>query len=293
MTTDDRLLRLRAGDLELDIAPAHGAGYVRFAAGGVDLFRPGVHAVDNPRAGGCFALVPFSNRVRDATFDFRGETHRLEPNFPPEPHAIHGHGWCTAWVVEARGPDHAHLGFTHGRPEELFCYRARQEITLAADGLRVALHLENTGSRAMPAGLGLHPYMSRRPGTLLTTEVAGHWIADASNIPIRREAIGPDLDMRGGKPVAEIEIDGCFFGWSRHARIEWPDPGLSLTIDADPLFGHVVIYVPAGTDFFCVEPVSHVNDGFNRLAMGETDTGVQVLEPGQTLAGEVRFAVIR
>jgi aldose 1-epimerase len=50
-----------------------------------------------------------------------------------------------------------------------------------------------------------------------------------------------------------------------------------------------VIYVPPGEDFFCVEPVSHANDGFNLMARGIEGTGVQVLEPGQTLAGNVTF----
>jgi aldose 1-epimerase len=54
---------------------------------------------------------------------------------------------------------------------------------------------------------------------------------------------------------------------------------------------HLVIYVPPGEDFFCVEPVSHVNDGFNLLERGVADTGVRVLAPGQTLAGAVRLRV--
>ena len=44
-----------------------------------------------------------------------------------------------------------------------------------------------------------------------------------------------------------------------------------------------MIYVPPGQDFFCVEPVSHVNDGFNMLERGVEGTGVRVLAPGQTL----------
>ena len=74
------------------------------------------------------------------------------------------------------------------------------------------------------------------------------------------------------------------------SRIDWPGEKLALVIEAEPVFGHVVIYVPKGEDYFCVEPVSHVNDGFNRLAMGETDTGVVVLDPGQTLDGTVRLS---
>ena len=80
----------------------------------------------------------------------------------------------------------------------------------------------------------------------------------------------------------------------RHAQlITWPEQDLSLAITADPLFGHLVIYIPPGQDFFCVEPVSHVNDGFNLAERGVADTGVRVLAPGESLRGAVRFAVGR
>jgi aldose 1-epimerase len=53
-----------------------------------------------------------------------------------------------------------------------------------------------------------------------------------------------------------------------------------------------VVYVPPGQDFFCVEPVSHVNDGFNLLDRGVAQTGVRILEPGERLAGVVRLSVV-
>jgi aldose 1-epimerase len=59
---------------------------------------------------------------------------------------------------------------------------------------------------------------------------------------------------------------------------------------ADPVFGHLVVFVPTGKNFFCVEPVSNCNDGMNLMAKGRTDTGVAVLEPGATLSGSVMFA---
>jgi aldose 1-epimerase len=62
-------------------------------------------------------------------------------------------------------------------------------------------------------------------------------------------------------------------------------------MDAGPT-GHLVIYVPPGQDFFCIEPVSHVNDGFNLLDRGVEDTGVHVLTPGQTLAGTICMRIM-
>ena len=86
----------------------------------------------------------------------------------------------------------------------------------------------------------------------------------------------------------ELEgLDHNFQGWSGTARVEWP--GVGVTIEADPTFRHLVLYVPPGQDYFCLEPVSHVADGFNMLARGVQGTGVRVLGPGERLAGTVRF----
>jgi aldose 1-epimerase len=63
-------------------------------------------------------------------------------------------------------------------------------------------------------------------------------------------------------------------------------------IEASPPLRHLVIYVPPGQDHFCIEPVSHVNDGFNLLERGTEGTDVRVLAPGETLGAAVRFRVV-
>jgi len=55
----------------------------------------------------------------------------------------------------------------------------------------------------------------------------------------------------------------------------------------------VIIFSPPGKPFFAVEPVSHANNGFNLFAEGQPGTGIQVLEPGQTLSGRFRLKVSR
>ena len=84
-------------------------------------------------------------------------------------------------------------------------------------------------------------------------------------------------------------LDHNFQGWSGTARVE--RPGADLRIEADPIFRHLVLYVPPGQDHFCLEPASHVADGFNLAARGVEGTGVRVLAPGERLAGAVRFRV--
>ena len=56
-----------------------------------------------------------------------------------------------------------------------------------------------------------------------------------------------------------MTLDNCFDGWDGRATIVWPARRLRLDLEASAPFRHLVIYVPPGQSFFCVEPVSHAN----------------------------------
>ncbi len=47
---------------------------------------------------------------------------------------------------------------------------------------------------------------------------------------------------------------------------------------------------PTGKPYFACEPVSHETDAINRLH-DDHDTGLRILAPEETLAGEIRFAL--
>jgi aldose 1-epimerase len=61
-----------------------------------------------------------------------------------------------------------------------------------------------------------------------------------------------------------------------------------VRIEAEPIFGHLVVYIPDGRDFFAIEPVSHANDAVNRPA--DEGNGFRILQPGETMTGAVRFS---
>jgi aldose 1-epimerase len=65
--------------------------------------------------------------------------------------------------------------------------------------------------------------------------------------------------------------------------------GHRLELSADRLFRFAVVFVPDGKEFFAVEPVSHMNNGINRMHDG-SDHGIVVLEPGAALEGGIRIA---
>ena len=105
--------------------------------------------------------------------------------------------------------------------------------------------------------------------------------------------VPPDQDFSQLTPIGARVIDHCFGGWDGRATIAYPGTGVQLLFECDPTLGHVIIFTPPGKPFFAVEPVSHANNGFNLFAGGQPGTGVQVLEPGQTLSGQFRLKVTK
>jgi aldose 1-epimerase len=294
MIAEPEVLRLQNGPLELEVCPGLGGAITAFRHRGRDLMRPAApvfFAERDPFLASSFVLVPFSNRVADRRFGFQGQLYELPENFPSEPHAIHGQGWEHAWTIGAADARCAVLEFEHRIAGTPLDYRARQILALGERGLDVTLELTNAGAGPMPAGLGVHPYFVRTPGVTLRARLGQVWLMDERKLPSGPVSLPAEWDFGTAPRLADLTMDHCFAGWDGRAELHWPESGVTLELEADPLFGHLVIYIPPGRELFCVEPVSHVNDGFNLAERGVPGTGVRVLAPGATLRGRVGFYV--
>jgi aldose 1-epimerase len=287
-------LTLKAGSLELEVVPATGGGIASFlhrgASGPLALMREvpqslRAHVGDLAN----YPLVPFSNRIVHGKLDFGGRHITLPCNLPP--HAIHGHGYVHEWQETERTDSSLALAYLHAPDEWPWAYEAEQRYDLDADGLTYSLSVRNLSEEPMPAGLGAHPYFPIRPGVRLTTALDHVWESDPTLTPLRRVPVPADWSFATGREIETIHIDHCFGGWDGLAVIDYPQDGLTLTVTADGLFGHLVVYTPEGKSYFCVEPVTHCNDGFNMMERGVPDTGTVVLGKGETLAGKMRFSV--
>ncbi len=283
------VVRLAAFDLELELLPATGGSIGRFtlARDGrrIELMRPADPAnlaLGGPRGTASYPLVPFSGRIAWGRFRFDGRDVELPANMPPEPHAIHGDGWTAAWTVAESGPARAVLAYDHAAGAWPWAYRAEQTFELTPAGLTVTMAVENRGPTPMPAGIGLHPYFPRAPETRVTARVPRVLVNDMAKLPVAVIETPPAWDLAAGRSVAELHLDSCFTGWDGAARLDWA--GHSLVIEADPVFGCLVVYTQPA--YVCVEPVSHEVDAVNR---GVEAAGLHVLPPGGRLAGSVRF----
>src|SRR5439155_17715285 len=90
-----------------------------------------------------FPLVPFSNRIREGRFSFRGREVRLKPNMAGDPSPLHGQGWLNPWQVKESSDTRAVLSFRHEAGEWPWDYEARQEFAIASDGFSVRLTCRN------------------------------------------------------------------------------------------------------------------------------------------------------
>lgn len=291
------LVELRAGAAVLGISPATGGSITRYASVREDRtyewMRPAPpDAIANRSAGAMssFPLVPFSNRIRDARFRFRGRSIQLPQNFGPEPHAIHGHGWRAPWTVVSRTEQELTLAYRHPADSWPWSYLAEQRFSLTPEALTVRFAVTNEAADPMPVGFGLHPYYLRTPHARLTAAVGRMWRADAAAMPAELVAAPPELapGAAGLDPNTTV-LDNNFVGFGGRYQIVWPEWNARLTVTAEPVYSCLVIYTPDGRDFFCAEPATNCIDGFNLAADGRSDTGLIVLDPNDTAAGDVVF----
>lgn len=273
------------------IAPDIGGSLLWFRSTGgdrtIDWLRPadaGALAARDPAGMACFPLVPFSNRIRDGRFEFDGQVVQLPAKLPHDPHFEHGHGWRRPWIVAACDASRAVLRYRHEPDQWPWRYEAEQEIALADGALEIRLTLRNLAETAMPFGFGLHPYFPADGAPRIETDAAAMWETDAEVLPTR---LVRRADRRQAIEVAGSNLDNVFAGWSRHARLVWPER--RLDIEADAPLDFLVLYTPSGEPYFCAEPVSNATDAFNFSPEQRGEAGHRVLEPGASCAATVRF----
>jgi aldose 1-epimerase len=303
-----------AGPLRAAIDPALGATLTEFSIAGpcddrYPIMRRAPAGPTDPAQGASFLMGPWTNRIRDARFRFNNHTHQLKPNFP-DGTAIHGVLRDAPWRITDRSPVSARMVYDSRADETAnfpFALGAVLRAELAPAELTLDLSITNLDDRPMPAGCGHHPYF---PRTLMAAGEQVHLQAGVNARYPLTDCLptGPAADddtcrrLREGAPLGNPNLDAVFAGFDGRAVVTWPDSRVRLTIDCSPAFTHLVVFTPRlrpedpdspPLPWFCVEPCTMANDGFNGAADGAPGTGVVTLESGQTLDTTVRFHVER
>lgn len=268
------MITLQNGDVLVSVDPLRGGGITRFCWRDFDLFRPALAGDPSPLGLSSFVLVPYSNRIENGNFEWQGRQFTIAPNMPGggSPHPQHGTGWTAPWSVVFSAKDRLILNHDHEGQDWPSAYRASQEFQLLPRGFRHRLSLLNTGTSAMPAGMGFHPYFPRAAAQL-DAGFDGVWQTSTDGLPTIWAPL-PTMPQWFDAGT----IDAVFTGRHGPVKIEWPTH--SVTIHPSAGLDFTTVYCPAGEDYFCVEPVSHMTNALNHHA--RPASGQRLIKAGES-----------
>ena len=267
--------------------PGGGVGFV-------DLMRradadtvSGALANGNASALACFPMVPFANRIDGGRLSLGHDPVLVPVNRPSQNVAIHGFSRAAAWTVTELGAREMRLQHAFCESGNPYTYLAEQTFTLGADRVDCTLSVTNSGDRALPFGIGFHPWFDRTP--LATLSLPARWAFAMDDRQMPLEAM-PLADLTGGADTFEIAarlpFDTPLARWDRTATLTWPERRTQLVIEGGGALRLVHIFAPASPDVICIELVSHMPDVVNRRSLAAFGD-MAMLEPGETLAGSM------
>lgn len=229
-----------------------------------------------------FPLLPFSNRIKDGTFDFEERTVKVSRNAPGQPHPLHGYGWVSPWKIRSQSKDSITLLHNYEPGDWPWPYEGQQTISVTDNILRLELALTNRGTTLMPAGIGFHPYYPDLETATLTFSSGAVWMADNDVLPTEKIALSQPFDLSMPRPLKSVNLDHCYEDVGT-AKISWSNSPLNLTIKSSDNLSRAAVYTAHSDNCFCFEPISHTHNAIN---MDDPEAeGLVFLRPGETVSG--------
>jgi aldose 1-epimerase len=168
--------------------------------------------------------------------------------------------------------------------------------------LTIAYEVENTGAGRLPFGFGLHPWfrVPRNREDITICGPATHQMELETKLLLPTGKCMPIAEAKPdlSKPtnLASLDLDHVYLGMrpEKPAWIEYIDEKLRLELRASEDFTHLIVYTPAGSDFFCVENQTCSGDAHNLYARGLQELAhLLILEPGKKHRGQVEMVWAR
>jgi aldose 1-epimerase len=295
------IVQLQAGVARARLVPGAGGRVASLRLGGVgaaavDVLHPYPEDFVDPvhwAKGGIYPLMPYSNRIAHARVRVQGEEVLLQPHPDAVPHTLHGNAHLLPWRLDRYDTASAVMSLDAAASAAWpWHYTGRLEITLTESELRMHISIRNAGMRVMPAGVGLHPYFRHEPQALLAYHAVTVWPPTAALLAGAARAPTPDEVYQPARPLPAGGLTHYVGGWDGLADVDLPR-GARVRMQADAVLQHLVVFRPDSLAYLCLEPVSHVADGFNQAARGVPDTGTHWLAPGESLSAGLRLLLLQ
>jgi hypothetical protein len=128
----------------------------------VDILHPYPEEFVDPvrwAKGGIYPLMPYSNRIANATLQVNGEKVVLKAHPNAAPHSLHGNAHVQPWQVKQSDTTRVVMTLDSPAGETWpWRYTGNMCVMLSPGELLVRIDVRNADTRLMPAGIGLHPY---------------------------------------------------------------------------------------------------------------------------------------
>jgi len=204
-----------------------------------EIFMTG-GATDDPLSWGCYPMVPYAGRVRDAILKFAGEQFPLRKSLPP--HSLHGTVFDRPWNVIKNSPTEVVLEIDLGA-EWPFAGTVQHHIQLT--DTKLEMQLEVHAIDAMPIQVGWHPWFVKPDAASLHFDAM-----------LQRDSAGIATTQKVPQPATPV--DDCFVNPEEPLTITIGNLRVTLSSDCS----HWVVYdIPLHAT--CVEPQSGPPNGVN------------------------------
>ena len=282
--------RIQAGSYTAEISPSAGGRLLSLiytdANQQLDCIVPWqrsgkFEAHDWPKAG-AFVMLPFTNRLAPAEFNWQGQTIKLH-NGSPSGQGLHGLGHRRPWQLRLKGPENVELVLVHPTQDAEWPWSFEATLTyqLSEAGLRMALSVCNTSTEVMPLSLGWHPFLHL---PTLRPESSGGYFVHAQ----RQHTIGLDGLGLAELSVEQLPMQAFALPTEEAGTIAFENysgtVGMPLTANwrlvmTSEHAAHLLVHTPLGLKHLCVEPISALPGTLKQEIRTKNQLG---LEPGCT-----------
>ncbi len=246
--------------------------------------------------GGIPILFPFPNRIRAGKFSWDGRDYSL-PAADKFGNAIHGLCLDRPWRVIEQKDDlvTGQFQLSVDAPDRLGLWPTdfviEVDYEIVHNRLRANFRIGNPSNRALPWGLGTHPYFklplgaSSQVGDCLIEVPADQRWELVDCLPTGA-LLGLDehYDLRDGAYVSVVKLDDvltgiCCDGPQFECLVLDERAGLQVILTCPPIFREIVAFTPPDRAAVCIEPYTCATDAINLTARG-IESGWRTLGAG-------------
>jgi aldose 1-epimerase len=220
-------------------------------------------------------LFPFANRIKDGTYQYKGETYKFEINQVEEKNALHGLVYNKTFKILNKNTtddeasvilEYKELNVSKGFP---YTYAIQLKYVFTKDSLNLSVSVKNTDAKPFPFTLGWHPYFyssDLHSSTLIFNSTKKLILGDR-NITTGVE----DIDVVDVFEVKGKQLDDCYILDSNKIVFKTPDYDMEMTASSED--NYLQMYIPPKANTIAIEPTTGVSDSFNN------GMGLQELQP--------------